>query len=327
MTGQTTPDDITAAVLASFGRCPDERLGTVMRSLTAHLHAFVKDVGLTEEEWRAAIEVLTATGHITSGRRQEWILWSDTLGVSMLVDALANRVPAGGAQDAGSAEDGAGLGRGGGPAGGATESTVQGPFYVPGAPRRGYGERIDEVPAGEPLWVHGTVRSLDGRPLPRAELDIWQNGDNELYAVQDPAAPENHLRGRFTAREDGSYGFITVRPSPYPIPHDGPVGRMLAATGRQPWRPAHIHVIVRAPGHRPVTTHVFDRGSEHIDSDAVFAVKPSLLRELTARSADDPERPPGITGAWWSLASDFVLVPAGPAAEPPAAMPASHPRS
>ncbi len=166
--------------------------------------------------------------------------------------------------------------------------------------------------AGEPLWVHGTVRSLDGRPLPGAELDVWQNGDNELYAVQDPEAPETHLRGRFTARKDGSYGFITVRPTPYPIPHDGPVGRMLSATGRHPWRPAHIHVIVRAPGHRPVTTHVFDRGSEHIDGDAVFAVKPSLLRELTARSADDPERPADITGRWWSLASDFVLAPASP---------------
>jgi catechol 1,2-dioxygenase len=283
-------------VLASFDRSPDERLGTVMRSLTAHLHAFVKDVALTEEEWRAAIGVLTATGHITSDKRQEWILWSDALGVSMLVDALANRAPAGGA----------------GPAGAATESTVQGPFYVPGAPRREYGERIDETPAGEPLWVHGTVRSLDGRPLPGAELDVWQNGDNELYAVQDPEAPETHLRGRFTTREDGSYGFITVRPTPYPIPHDGPVGQMLAATGRHPWRPAHIHVIVRAPGHRPVTTHVFDRGSEHIDGDAVFAVKPSLLRDLTARSADDPDRPPGITGEWWSLASDFVLVPASP---------------
>jgi len=242
--------------------------------------------------------VLTATGHITTGKRQEWILWSDALGVSMLVDALANRVPA---SNAGPGDDG-------GPA--ATESTVQGPFYVPGAPRRGYGERIDEMPAGEPLWVHGTVRSLDGRPLPGAELDVWQNGDNELYAVQDPEAPETHLRGRFTAREDGSYGFITVRPAPYPIPHDGPVGHMLSATGRHPWRPAHIHVIVRAPGHRPVTTHVFDRASEHIDGDAVFAVKPSLLRELTARSADDPERPAGITGRWWSLASDFVLVPA-----------------
>jgi hydroxyquinol 1,2-dioxygenase len=303
MTEQTTPDDITAAVLASFERSPDERLGTVMRSLTAHLHAFVKDVTLTEEEWRAAIGVLTATGHITSGKRQEWILWSDALGVSMLVDALANRVPA----------SAGGPGDGGGPAGAATESTVQGPFYVPGAPRRGYGERIDEMPAGEPLWVHGTVRSLDGRALPGAELDVWQNGDNELYAVQDPEAPETHLRGRFTTREDGSYGFITVRPTPYPIPHDGPVGRMLAATGRHPWRPAHLHVIVRAPGHRPVTTHVFDAGSEHIDGDAVFAVKPSLLRELTARSADDPERPAGITGRWWSLASDFVLVPAAAA--------------
>ena len=293
MTKQTTPDDITAAVLASFERSPDERLGAVMRSLVAHLHAFVKDVALTEEEWRAAIGALTATGHITSGKRQEWILWSDALGVSMLVDALANRAPA--------------SGDGGGP--GATESTVLGPFYVSGAPRRGYGERIDEMPAGEPLWVHGTVRSLDGRPLPGAELDVWQNGDNELYAVQDPEAPEEHLRGRFTTRGDGSYGFITVQPTPYPIPHDGPVGHMLAATGRHPWRPAHVHVIVRAPGYRPVTTHVFDRNSEHIDSDAVFAVKPSLLRDIAARSADDPERPAGITGQWWSMATDFVLVP------------------
>jgi len=150
MTERTTPDDITAAVLASFARCPDERLGTVMRSLTAHLHAFVKEVGLTEEEWRAAIGVLTDTGHITTGTRQEWILWSDALGVSMLVDALANRDPAGHA----------------------TESTVQGPFYVPGSPLRPYGDRLDEMPAEEPLWVRGTVRSLDGRPLAGAELDV-----------------------------------------------------------------------------------------------------------------------------------------------------------
>ena len=123
-----------------------------------------------------------------------------------------------------------------------------------------------------------------------------------------------HLRGRFLTRDDGSYGFLTVRPTPYPIPHDGPVGRMLSATGRHPWRPAHIHVIVCAPGHRPVTTHIFDRESEHIDSDAVFAVKPSLLRELTAHSGGDPGRPAGLaghSGTWWSLASDFVLAPAG----------------
>ena len=289
MTEPTTPDDITAAVLASFDKCPDERLRTVMRSLTAHLHAFVKDVALTEEEWRAAISILTASGHITSGKRQEWILWSDALGVSMLVDAISNRTPDG-----------------------ATESTVQGPFYVPGSPPRAYGERIDEMPAGEPLWVHGTVRSLDGRPLPGAELDIWQNGDNELYAVQDPEAPEDHLRGRFTARNDGTYGFVTVRPSPYPIPYDGPVGHMLSATGRHPWRPAHIHVIVRAPGHKSLTTHIFDSQSEHIDGDAVFAVKPSLLRELTAHPVGDPQQPAGVTGPWWSLTSNFVLVPDRP---------------
>jgi len=294
MTEQTTPDDITAAVLTSFGGCTDERLRTVMRSLTAHLHAFVKEVGLTEEEWRAAVGVLTDTGHITTGTRQEWILWSDALGVSMLVDALANRYPSGTV----------------------TESTVQGPFYVPGSPLRSYGERLDEAPAGEPLWVHGTVRSADGRPLAGAELDVWQNGDNELYAVQDADAPENHLRGRFRTRDDGSYAFLTVRPTPYPVPHDGPVGRMLSATGRHPWRPAHIHVIVRAAGHRPVTTHIFDRESEHIDGDAVFAVKPSLLRELAAHADGDPGRPPGLaghTGRWWSLASDFVLAPGGQA--------------
>jgi hydroxyquinol 1,2-dioxygenase len=288
MTEPTTPDDITAAVLASFDKCPDERLRTVMRALTTQLHAFVKDVALTEEEWRAAIGILTATGHITTGKRQEWILWSDALGVSMLVDAISNRTPDG-----------------------ATESTVQGPFYVPGSPPRGYGERLDEMPAGEPLWVHGSVRSLDGRPLPGAELDVWQNGDNELYAVQDPDAPENHLRGRFTARDDGTYGFVTVRPAPYPIPYDGPVGHMLSATGRHPWRPAHIHVIVRAPGHKSLTTHIFDSQSEHIDGDAVFAVKPSLLRELTAHPAGGPERPAAVTGPWWSLTSDFVLVPDG----------------
>ena len=291
MTERTTPDDITAAVLASFARSPDERLGAVMRSLIAHLHAFVKEVGLTEDEWRAAIGVLTDTGHITTGTRQEWILWSDALGVSMLVDALANRDPAGRA----------------------TESTVQGPFYVPGSPLRPYGDRLDEMPAGEPLWVTGAVRSLDGRPLAGAELDVWQNGDNELYAVQDAGAPENHLRGRFRTRADGSYAFLTVRPTPYPVPHDGPVGHMLSATGRHPWRPAHIHVIVRAPGHRSLTTHVFDRTSEHIDGDAVFAVKPSLLRDLAAHPAGDPDRPAGLrdhAGPWWSLDSDFVLAPA-----------------
>jgi protocatechuate 3,4-dioxygenase beta subunit len=285
----TEPDDITEAVIASFSDGGNERLCSLMRSLAAHLHGFIRENELTEAEWRQTIAGLTATGHITDEQRQEWILWSDTLGVSMLVDAVSRRYPAS-----------------------ATESTVLGPFYVPGAPERGYGERIDETPAGMPVWVHGRVRSIDGTPLPDAELDVWQNGDNQLYAVQDAEAPDDHLRGRFRTRGDGSFGFIAVRPTPYPIPDDGPVGRMLAATGRHPWRPAHIHMIVRAVGHRSVTTHLFDRESQYIDSDAVFGVKPSLFRDFRPRAAEDPKRPGGIKGRWYSLESDFVLAVGDP---------------
>ncbi len=282
----TKPEEITARALASFERCEDDRLRTLMRALVRHLHEFAREVGLTPDEWEAAVSALTVTGQITDEHRQEWILWSDALGLSMLVDQLAHEVPPP-----------------------ATESTVLGPFYVSGAPAREYGARLDELPAGEPAWVHGRVLSLDGTPLADAELDVWQNGDNELYAVQDSDAPEEHLRGRFRTRGDGTYGFIAVRPSPYPIPADGPVGRMLRDTGRHPWRPAHIHVIVRAVGHRTLTTHLFDAASEYIDSDVVFAVKPSLLRDFERRTAEDPERPPGVEGAWWSLHSDFVLAP------------------
>jgi len=288
----TSPADITSSVIESFDRCEDPRLRQIMQSLAGHIHAFVTEVELTEEEWRAAIATLTDTGHITDDKRQEWILWSDTLGVSMLVDALRHRLPEG-----------------------ATESTVLGPFFVPGSPLREYGDHLDEMPAGEAAWVYGRVLSLDGTPLAGAELDVWQNGDNELYAVQDPDAPEFHLRGRFRTDAEGRYGFVAVRPTAYPIPHDGPVGKMLQGTGRHPWRPAHIHMIVRAPGHRSLTTHIFDSSSEYLDSDAVFAVKPSLLRDFVARGADDPERPEGIEGSWYALESDFVLVP-GEGGEP-----------
>jgi catechol 1,2-dioxygenase len=191
---------------------------------------------------------------------------------------------------------------------GATESTVLGPFYVPGAEPRELGASIAEEAAGEPAWVYGHVRDADGKPIAGAELDVWQNGDDRLYAVQDPGAPEHHLRGRFRTRDDGSYEFLAVRPVPYTIPDDGPVGRMLAATGRHPWRPAHIHMIVRAEGYRSVATHIFDAASEYLDSDAVFAVKPSLLREFVRRSADDPERPAGVSGPWYSVENDLALV-------------------
>jgi hydroxyquinol 1,2-dioxygenase len=281
---RTTPADITAAVIASFDAAEDPRLRELMQALARHLHAFAGEVELTEEEWQAAIRVLTATGHITDDRRQEFILWSDSLGLSMLVDALANPLPPG-----------------------ATESTVLGPFYVPGSPEREYGESMAAEPAGMPAWVHGRVLDTDEQPIAGAELDVWQNGDDQLYAVQRPEAPEDHLRGRYRTREDGSYAFLAVRPVPYPIPYDGPVGQMLDATGRHPWRPAHIHMIVRAPGYRTVTTHIFDRDSDYLDSDAVFAVKPSLLREFVERGPDDPERPQGVDGAWVSVENDIVL--------------------
>jgi hydroxyquinol 1,2-dioxygenase len=290
-TPSSGPAAITAAVMASFARCPDPRLRELMRGLVKHLHAFAAEVSLSEAEWRSLIATLTTTGHLTDDKRQEFILWSDALGLSMLVDAIAHQVP--------SAQ--------------VTESTVLGPFYVPDAPERGYGESITaEAGAGTPAWVHGWVRDTAGAPIADAELDVWQNGADKLYAVQRPQAPEEHLRGLFRTRSDGSYAFLGVRPVPYPIPDDGPVGRMLAATGRHPWRPAHIHLIARAPGYRTLATHIFDAESEYLESDAVFAVKPSLVRTFTERSAADPDRPPGVRGAWVSVRNDLVLAPAVP---------------
>jgi len=285
---RTTPADITARALASFEGCSDPRLRELMQSLVGHLHAFAVETSLTEAEWRELIAVLTATGDITDERRQEFILWSDALGLSMLVDALAHELPPG-----------------------ATESTVLGPFYVPGSPLREYGESmVVESGAGVPAWVYGRVLDVSGSPIAGAEVDVWQNGADMLYAVQRPEAEEDHLRGRYLTRDDGTYAFVAVRPVPYPIPHDGPVGRMLEAGGRHPWRPAHIHIIVRAPGYKTVTTHVFDATSAYLDSDAVFAVKQSLLRTFVERSPDDPERPAGVpAGEWVSLENDIVLAP------------------
>lgn len=285
---KTTPEQITDQVVASFDGAP-QRLQQVMSSLVRHLHAFAIEVGLTQDEWVEGIKTLTATGHITDDKRQEFILWSDALGFSMLVDALEHDLPEG-----------------------ATESTVLGPFFVANSPLREYGDNIATQAAGDPTWVYGRVLSVDGQPIAGAELDVWQNGDNRLYAVQDPDAPEDHLRGRFKTRDDGSYAFIAVRPVPYTIPDDGPVGHMLASTGRHPWRPAHIHIIARAPGYRTLTTHVFDAASDYLDSDAVFAVKQSLLRTFVRRTDDEPEKPAGIVGDWYSVENDLVLAPGEP---------------
>jgi hydroxyquinol 1,2-dioxygenase len=288
---RTTPEQITTDVLASFDGCGDDRLRGIMRALVRHLHGFVSEVKLTPAEWTAAIETLTRTGHITDQHRQEFVLWSDSLGVSMLVDALENTLPAG-----------------------ATESTVLGPFYVSGSLLREYGASIaEEGDAGVPALVYGHVRDTRGAPIAGAELDVWQNGNDRLYAVQRPEAPEDHLRGRFLTRSDGSYAFVAVRPVPYPIPYDGPVGQMLELTGRHPWRPAHIHMIIRAEGYRTLTTHIFDRDSDYLQTDAVFAVKSSLTREFVTRGPDDPDTPEGISTDWVSVDNDLVLAPDIPA--------------
>jgi hydroxyquinol 1,2-dioxygenase len=286
-TAPKTPEQITADVLASFAGCEDGRLREIMQALVRHLHGFVSEVGLTPPEWDEAIGALTRSGHITDEHRQEFILWSDSLGVSMLVDAIENTLPEG-----------------------ATESTVLGPFYVPGSPLREYGTNIaEESEAGVPALVHGRVLDLTGNPIAGAEVDVWQNGADQLYAVQRPEGPEDHLRGRFITRQDGSYAFVAVRPIPYPIPDDGPVGRMLELTGRHPWRPAHVHMIIRADGYRTLTTHVFDVESPYLDSDAVFAVKPSLKRQFVTHGPDDPDTPAGITTEWVSVENDLVLAP------------------
>lgn len=284
---RTTPEDITRAAVASFAGCDDERLRELMQAVVRHLHELARTVGLTEQEWAGAIRRLVETGRATDEWRNEFVLWSDTLGLSMLVDALANEKPAG-----------------------ATESTIMGPFWVPGSPLRDYGAAIFDSAAGEPALVRGRVLGVDGEPIAGAELDVWQNDATELYGVQDAETPDDHLRGRFLSRDDGSYAFVGVRPVVYPIPSDGPAGRMLAATGRHPWRPAHLHMIVTAPGYERLTTHFFDAETDYLDSDAVFAVKPSLVRQFVRRSADDPERPPFVTGDWWSCENDIVLAPA-----------------
>jgi hydroxyquinol 1,2-dioxygenase len=282
----TGPEQITAAAVASFDGCPDPRVRELMQALTRHLHALVAEVRLTREEWERAIGELTETGWITDGHRQEFILWSDALGLSMLVDALATERPPG-----------------------ATESTVVGPFWAAGSPLRHYGESISEQPGGDPLWVHGRVLGVSGEPVPGAEIDVWQNAENRLYAVQDPEAPEAHLRGRFLSEQDGSYAFLAIRPTPYPIPDDGPVGKMLGATGRHPWRPAHLHIAVHADGYEPVATHIFDADSDYLESDAVFAVKRSLIKRFEPRDPADADRPAGVFGPWFSLQTDLVLAP------------------
>ena len=260
-----TEADLTDTVVASIDTTTEPaaraRFVAVATSLIRHLHAFVRESELTEEEWLAGIEFLTATGHKCDERRQEFILLSDTLGVSMLVDAINHRKP-----------------------GGASETTVLGPFYLPDARDAPMWSDIAQGLAGVPTYLSGRVLDVDGAPIAGATLDVWQVDGDGLYDVQRPGA--SYARGKFTVGDDGRYGLRTIKPVSYSIPTDGPVGVMLRAMGRHPFRPAHVHLIVSAPGYGTVTTHLFVKGDPYLDTDAVFAVKESLI-------ADFVEHPPG----------------------------------
>ena len=273
-------------VAASFDETPDARLRQVMQSLVRHLHAFVKDVELTEEEWGAGIEFLTRTGQTCTPVRQEFILLSDVLGVSMLVETINHRT-----------------------GGTSTESTVLGPFHMVASPVRELGEDIDLDGKGVPCLVSGQVTGPDGEPLAGASVDVWQTNEDGFYDVQQPdlQEPGNH-RGLFTTDAQGRFWFRSVVPRYYPIPDDGPVGQLLAATGRHPNRPAHLHFIVDADGYRPVTTHVFVADSPYLDSDAVFGVKDSLVRDVP--EVDDPARAAevGLENPFRTLTFDLSLL-------------------
>lgn len=261
-----------------MGADTDPRLKQVMSSLVQHLHAFIKDVGLTQEEWEYGIGFLTRTGQMCSGERQEFILLSDTLGVSMLVDAINNRRPAG-----------------------ATENTVFGPFHVDDAPIRAMGDNISLDGKGESCLFEGRVLDLDGKPIAGATVDVWSDNADGFYDVQQPGIqPKWNNRGRFITGGDGAYAFRGIKPVSYPIPDDGPVGQMLGHLGRHPYRPAHMHYLVTAPGYQKLVTHTFVGGDTYLTSDAVFGVKNTLVAPF--------DRIEGGQTLWHSP-FDFTLVP------------------
>ncbi|MER5942678.1 intradiol ring-cleavage dioxygenase [Streptomyces sp. NPDC001928] len=276
---------VTDEVVAGLRGTDDPRLRELLTGLVRHLHDFARETRLTQEEWERAIGFLTVTGQTCTDTRQEFILLSDVLGLSMLVETINGRH---------------------GP--GATESTVLGPFHMTQSPVRELGASIDLVGGGEPCVVSGRVLSRDGAPLPGAVVDVWQADGNGFYDVQQPdLQPSGNGRGLFTADDEGRFWFRTCVPSPYPIPTDGPVGELLRATGRHPYRPAHIHFIASAAGHTPVTTHIFVAGSDYLDSDAVFAVKPGLVTDFAP--VDDPAaaREFGVANPFRQARFDLVL--------------------
>lgn len=281
-------ETLVARVVASFDDTPDARLRRVMQGLVRHLHGFIRDVRLTEAEWNAAIAFLTDCGNITDERRQEFILLSDVLGASMQTVAVNNKAYAN-----------------------ATEATVFGPFFADGAPHIPLGGDIAAGAAGEPCWLEGTVTDTGGNPVAGARVDVWESDEDGYYDVQYPDG-RVACRGHLFTDEHGAYRFWGLTPTPYPIPHDGPVGALLAAVHRSPMRPAHLHVMVTAEHLRILVTHIFVAGEDFLDSDAVFGVKDSLIKDFV-RQPPGSRTPDGrdLGDRTWSRARlDIVLAPA-----------------
>ena len=281
-----TEDDITTEVLRRFDATSDPRLRQIVQGLVKHLHAFVREVEPTEAEWMAGIEFLTAVGQKCAANRQEFILLSDTLGVSILVDVINHRKPVG-----------------------ASETTLIGPFFRDGAPELPAGGNMAEAdPTGQPTLISGRVTDLDGTPIANALLDVWQSSSEGLYDSQMGEGEELHMRAKYRSDANGDYLVRTTRPKHYPVPADGPVGRMLDVTGRHPWRPAHVHFVVSAPGYETLVTHIFDSKSKYLDSDTVFAVKDSLITEFAEQTTqDDTAKKLGVATPYAKVRYDFVL--------------------
>ena len=268
-------DTITQAVLARFSGTPDERLKEILTALVQHLHAFAREVKLTEKEWMQGIEFLTATGQMCDEKRQEFILLSDTLGLSMLMVAMNNDKPAG-----------------------CTEPTVFGPFFMEDAPQYQLGDDVSNGATGEPCMVKGTIKGLDGKPVANALINVWQADADGNYDVQYAELAHPQARGILHSDAEGRFHFKTILAEAYPIPVDGPVGTMLKATKNHPWRPAHLHFMIEAPGYERLITHVFRDHDQYLDSDVVFGVRSTLIADWI-KHADGT----------YSLDYDFVLNP------------------
>ncbi|MGP5930604.1 dioxygenase family protein [Corynebacterium glyciniphilum] len=274
-------------VLRSFDDCENPRLRQVMQSLVTHLHAFIRDIRLTEKEWALAIDFLTAVGHITDDRRQEFILLSDVLGASMQTINIDNEAYKN-----------------------ASEATVFGPFFLEDSPEIKNGEDIAGPAVGQPCWVEGSVKDTDGNSIPNARIEVWEADEDGFYDVQ---YTDERVSGRahLYSDDEGNYRFWGLTPTPYPIPHDGPVGNMLEATGRSPMRAAHLHFMVTAPGQRRLVTHIFVEGDELLKYDTVFGVKQSLIKRFEEQPAGTPTPDGRDLGdqTWTRTRFDIVLAP------------------